>query len=60
MAHQPGSWLVWSGVVVMGIGLLFVFYLVHRAPMGGTGAVREDRQAFALGRREREPAQAWF
>jgi len=29
VAHQPGSWLVWSGVVVMGIGLLFVFYLVH-------------------------------
>ena len=29
VAHQPGSWIVWSGVLVMGIGLLFVFYLVH-------------------------------
>jgi cytochrome c biogenesis protein len=29
VAHQPGSWIVWSGVVVMGVGLLFVFYLVH-------------------------------
>jgi len=29
VAHQPGLWIVWIGVVVMGIGLLFVFYLVH-------------------------------
>jgi len=29
VAHQPGSWIVWCGVVVMGIGLIFVFYLVH-------------------------------
>lgn len=29
VVHQPGSWIVWSGVMVMGVGLIFVFYLVH-------------------------------
>ena len=28
IAHQPGSGIVWLGVVLMGIGLVFVFYLV--------------------------------
>jgi len=30
VSHEPGQWGVWSGVVLMGIGLAFVFYLVHR------------------------------
>lgn len=29
VSHEPGQWVVWSGVVLMGIGLAFVFYLVH-------------------------------
>ncbi len=29
VSHEPGQWGVWSGVVLMGIGLAFVFYLVH-------------------------------
>jgi cytochrome c biogenesis protein len=29
VSHEPGQWGVWSGVVLMGIGLLFVFYLAH-------------------------------
>ena len=29
VSHEPGQWAVWSGVIVMGIGLTFVFYLVH-------------------------------
>jgi cytochrome c biogenesis protein len=29
VSHEPGLWGVWSGVVLLGIGLAFVFYLVH-------------------------------
>jgi cytochrome c biogenesis protein len=29
VSHEPGQWGVWSGVVLMGIGLTFVFYVVH-------------------------------
>ena len=29
VSHEPGQWGVWSGVVLMGIGLTLAFYLVH-------------------------------
>lgn len=29
VAHEPGQWAVWAGVIVMGFGLFLVFYLVH-------------------------------
>jgi len=29
VSHEPGQWAVWAGVVLMGIGLTFVFYVVH-------------------------------
>jgi cytochrome c biogenesis protein len=29
VSHEPGQWAVWSGVVLMGIGLTFVFYMAH-------------------------------
>jgi cytochrome c biogenesis protein ResB len=29
VSDEPGQWGVWSGVVLMGIGLAFVFYVVH-------------------------------
>jgi cytochrome c biogenesis protein len=29
VSHEPGQWAVWGGVVLMGVGLGFVFYLVH-------------------------------
>ena len=29
VSHEPGLWGVWSGVVLMGIGLALVFYVVH-------------------------------
>jgi cytochrome c biogenesis protein len=29
VSHEPGQWGVWSGVVLMGIGLALVFYVVH-------------------------------
>jgi cytochrome c biogenesis protein len=29
VSHEPGQWAVWSGVVLLGLGLAFVFYVVH-------------------------------
>lgn len=29
VSHEPGQWAVWAGVVLMGIGLTFVFYVIH-------------------------------
>lgn len=29
VSHEPGQWGVWSGVVLLGVGLAFVFYVVH-------------------------------
>ncbi|MBZ5723017.1 MAG: cytochrome c biogenesis protein ResB [Acidobacteriia bacterium] len=29
VSHEPGQWAVWTGVVLLGIGLAFVFYVVH-------------------------------
>jgi cytochrome c biogenesis protein len=29
VSHEPGQWAVWGGVVLMGFGLAFVFYVVH-------------------------------
>jgi len=29
VSHEPGQWAVWAGVIVMGLGLVVVFYLVH-------------------------------
>jgi len=29
VSHEPGQWSVWAGVVLMAIGLTFVFYVSH-------------------------------
>ncbi len=29
VSHEPGQWAVWAGVVLMALGLTFVFYVVH-------------------------------
>lgn len=29
VSHEPGQWAVWAGVIMMGIGLAFVFYVAH-------------------------------
>jgi cytochrome c biogenesis protein len=29
VSHEPGQWAVWTGVVLMGIGLGLVFYVAH-------------------------------
>jgi len=40
VSHEPGQWLVWGGVIVMGLGLALVFYFVHvriwAVPVRGT------------------------
>jgi|1186.fasta_scaffold04046_2 cytochrome c biogenesis protein len=60
VSHEPGQWAVWAGVVLMAIGLTFVFYVVHvrlwvvpvnDARSGGPmlwigGSVNRNRDAF--------------
>jgi len=29
VSHEPGQWAVWTGVILMGVGLAVVFYFVH-------------------------------
>jgi cytochrome c biogenesis protein ResB len=29
VSHEPGQWSVWAGVILMAIGLTFVFYVIH-------------------------------
>ena len=29
VSYEPGQWAVWGGVILMAIGLTFVFYVVH-------------------------------
>ena len=29
VSHEPGQWAVWGGVILMAIGLTFVFYVIH-------------------------------
>jgi cytochrome c biogenesis protein len=29
VSHEPGQWAVWAGVLCMGVGLTFVFYVTH-------------------------------
>jgi cytochrome c biogenesis protein len=30
VSHEPGQWAVWSGCVLMALGLILAFYLVHQ------------------------------
>jgi cytochrome c biogenesis protein len=59
VSHEPGQWAVWSGVILMGIGLAFVFYVTHtrfwvvpvRDPRGklwlwAGGTANRNRDAF--------------
>ena len=29
VSHEPGQWAVWTGVILMGLGLTMAFYFVH-------------------------------
>ncbi len=59
VSHEPGQWAVWAGVVLMAIGLTFVFYVVHmrfwvvpvvdargRAALWVGGTANRNRDAF--------------
>jgi cytochrome c biogenesis protein len=30
VAHEPGQWVLWGGVLLMGVGLFVAFYMVHQ------------------------------
>ncbi len=61
VSHEPGQWAVWAGVVLMAIGLTFVFYVVHmrfwvvpvvdaqgRTALWIGGTANRNRDAFEL------------
>jgi cytochrome c biogenesis protein len=61
VSHEPGQWSVWGGVVLMAVGLTFVFYVVHmrfwvvpvvdhggRTSLWVGGAANRNRDAFEI------------
>lgn len=61
VSHEPGQWAVWAGVVLMALGLTFVFYVVHmrfwvvpfvdargKAALWVGGTANRNRDAFEL------------
>jgi cytochrome c biogenesis protein len=59
VSHEPGQWAVWAGVILMALGLTFVFYVVHmrfwvvpaidkrgRTALWVGGAANRNRDAF--------------
>ena len=61
VSHEPGQWAVWAGVVLMAVGLTFVFYVVHmrfwvvpvrdaqgRLSLWVGGTANRNRDAFEL------------
>jgi cytochrome c biogenesis protein len=61
VSHEPGQWAVWAGVVLMAIGLTFVFYISHvrlwavpvldaegRSALWVGGTANRNRDAFEL------------
>ena len=47
VSHEPGQWLVWAGCLLMGVGLVVAFYMVHMRIW--IAAVPIQRQAGACG-----------
>ena len=61
VSHEPGQWSVWGGVILMAIGLTFVFYVIHMrfwvVPVQGAngklalwigGSANRNRDAFEM------------
>ena len=61
VSHEPGQWSVWGGVLLMAIGLTFVFYVAHvriwvvpvtdgngRSSLWVGGTVNRNREAFEI------------
>ena len=55
VSHEPGQWAVWAGVVLMAIGLTFVFYVVHMRFWVVPGA-RRERTHWCCGSADRPTA----
>jgi cytochrome c biogenesis protein len=49
VSHEPGQWAVWTGVVLMGIGLAFVFYVAHVRFWAVPGIDRNGKLALWVG-----------
>ena len=60
VSHEPGQWGVWAGVVLIGVGLAFVFYVVHTRFWVVPVSRPEDGQVLALDRGKREPQPGRF
>jgi cytochrome c biogenesis protein len=63
VSHEPGQWAVWTGVVLMGIGLAFVFYVAHVRFWAVPGTDRNGKPALWVGgtaNRNRDAFEASF
>jgi len=49
VSHEPGQWSVWAGVLLMGVGLYFVFYVVHMRIWAVSRRDRNGRLVLWLG-----------
>lgn len=49
VAHQPGQWMIWSGCLLLVLGLTMALYLSHIRIWGIVGADRKGNPALLLG-----------
>ncbi len=49
VAYEPGQWAVWAGCILMGLGLLMTFYMVHTRFWVVPVSDRHGRQALWVG-----------
>lgn len=63
VSYEPGQWAVWGGCVLMALGLLMAFYLVHQRFWAHVVDLSNGQQALWLGTasdKEREHLQEEF
>jgi cytochrome c biogenesis protein len=46
VSYEPGQWAVWTGCILMGVGLVIAFYIIHMRFWAI--AVHDDRQGLVL------------
>ncbi len=49
VAYEPGQWAVWAGCILMGLGLIMTFYMVHTRFWVVPVSDRHGRQALWVG-----------
>ena len=49
VSHEPGQWTVWSGCLLMALGLVMAFYLVHQRYWVAVVEDRDGAQVLWLG-----------